>query len=166
MIDFNHIENIKSNGFTGFKTVKELWEDRSSIPKERGVYLVLDPNNENPQYITPGVGGFFKGRNPNVSIDELRTNHVPQTCVVYIGKAGSLTGNATLYSRIGQYLRFGQGKNVGHWGGRYIWQLKKHQDLLFCWKITPHYEPRLMESHIISDFDIQYHKRPFANLVS
>ena len=165
MIDFNSIDSLRKNGFTGFKTVKELWNDRSDIPKEKGVYLVFNLNNKKPEYINPGVGGFFKNRNPNISLNGLENSNVTGSLVVYIGKAGSLTGNATLYSRIGQYLRFGQGKKVGHWGGRLIWQLKNHNDLLICWKPTPSEEPRNIETKLISYFRNQFGELPFANLV-
>lgn len=40
MIDFNNIASLKQNGFTGFKSVKELWEDRTAIPGEKGIYLI------------------------------------------------------------------------------------------------------------------------------
>ncbi|RLD84403.1 MAG: hypothetical protein DRJ10_01305 [Bacteroidetes bacterium] len=166
MIDFNSIEDLKRNGFKGFKKVNDLWNNRSDIPKEKGVYLVLDPNFNKPEYIIPGVGGFFKNRNPNVPNAELERNFVPNSLVVYIGKAGSLTGNATLHSRLGQYLRFGQGKKVGHWGGRYIWQLKKYQELIFCWKPTPGVEPRNVEVSIMNNYSDQFYMRPFANLVA
>lgn len=163
-MNFNNIKDLKECGFIGFKTVKELWDNRSSIPKERGVYLVIDPNYKNPKFISTGVGGFFKGKNPNVSISELKSNLVPNSRVVYIGKAGSLTGKATLNSRIEQYLRIGQTKNVGHWGGRYIWQIKNHSDLIFCWKPTPNEDPREIEKQLLQKYFQQYNKRPFANL--
>ncbi len=166
MINFNDVNSLKENGFTGFKSVNELWNNRSDIPKERGVYLVLNPNSQNPGFINPGVGGFFKNRNPNVPIEELKRNFVPASLVTYIGKAGSTTGNATLHSRLGQYLRFGQGKKVGHWGGRLIWQLENHPDLLLCWKPTPGEEPRDLERNFISSFINQFSMLPFANLVT
>lgn len=72
-----------------------------------------------PEFLSHGTGGFFKGKDPNVSITELETNWVENTCVVYIGKAGT-----TLQKRLNQYLKFGNGQNIGHWGGRYIWQIK------------------------------------------
>ena len=72
---------------------------------------------------------------------------------------------ATLRSRILQYLKFGQGKPVGHKGGRYIWQLSDAEELLFCWKPLPTDEPEDVESMLISEFKHQYAgKRPFANL--
>ena len=41
-MDFNKINDLQSEGFIGFKSVKELWKDKSCIPKIKGVYLVID----------------------------------------------------------------------------------------------------------------------------
>lgn len=163
-MNFNDRIDIEKNGFKGFKSVMELWNDRSPIPKVRGVYLVIDPNFQKTEFLSVGVGGFFKGKNPNVSVNELKSNLVPNSQVVYIGKAGSPTGKATLNSRLGQYLGFGQTKNVGHWGGRYIWQLKKHSDLIICWKQTPNDDPREIEKVLLSQYMKEFGVRPFANL--
>lgn len=161
---FNNKNSLVENGFEGFLSVQDLWVDRSAIPKVRGVYLVIDPNFQDTQFIDPGVGGFFKGKDPNVDIEVLKSNVVSGAEVVYIGKAGSPTGKATLYSRLGQYLRFGQTKNVGHYGGRFIWQIKKHEELVFCWKTVENGDPREVEKSLLSDFQNQYGKRPLANL--
>jgi len=166
MIDFNNIESLKKIGFRGFKSIKQLRANRTVIPKEKGVYLVLNPDHQNTAFIFPGSGGFFKGKNPNVTVEELKRNLVPDSLTVYIGKAGSLTGDATLFSRIGQYLRFGEGKKVGHWGGRYIWQLKNHEDLIFCWMPTPDDDPREIESDLITLYTNVFGKLPYANLVN
>ena len=152
------------DGFDGFVSIQDLWEDRSVIPKIRGVYMVIDPNFQDTEFIDPGVGGFFKRKDPNVSIEVLKSNVVSGAEVVYIGKAGNTAGKATLHSRIGQYLRFGQTKNVGHYGGRFIWQIKKHTELIFCWKTVENGDPREVEKSLISDFQNQYGQRPFANL--
>ena len=69
-----------------------------------------------------------------------------------------------LHSRLVQYLRFGQGKKVGHWGGRFIWQLQNHEDLVFSWKITPNNDPSEVERSLLSQFVDQFGKLPFANL--
>lgn len=163
-MDYNNIDKIKNNGFMGFKSVRELWSDRKDIPKVPGVYLVMNPQYDAPEYINPGVGGFFKGRNPNLPIADLEKNHVKYSQVIYIGKAGGSTGKATLHSRIGQYLRFGKTKNVGHWGGRLIWQLRNHPDLIFCWQPTPKDDPREVEKRLLADYINQFGQRPFANL--
>lgn len=163
-MDFNNIDEIKKAGFSGFRKMNELFTDSSLIPKIKGLYLVLNPNYKKPEYLQVGTGGYFKGKNPNVSFDELKSNWVDNSLVVYIGKAGSETSIATLNSRLKQYFGFGQGKNIGHWGGRLIWQLKNANDLVVCWKPLPNDDPRTIESLLIKKFISEFSKRPFANL--
>ena len=163
-MNFNNLEEIKKAGFTGFKTMRELFVDNSAIPKMKGVYLVINPTKQ-AEFLPIGTGGYFRGKNPNVSINELKSNWVDDTLVVYIGKAGSETGSATLNSRLKQYIRFGQGADVGHYGGRLIWQLKNSADLVVCWKTLSKDEPRVIEGELIESFKQQHNgKRPFANL--
>jgi len=164
-MNFNNIDEIKKAGFIGFKKMSELFIDSSSIPRTKGVYLVLNPGFRKAEYLQVGTGGHFKGRNPNVSLIELKTNWV-DSLVVYIGKAGSETSSATLHSRLKQYFGFGQGKNIGHWGGRLIWQLKNSADLIVCWKPLPNDDPRTLENQLIKKFVIEFSKRPFANLAN
>jgi hypothetical protein len=140
-----------------------LASDYSSIPRVKGVYLVLNPTKKG-EFLTIGTGGLFKGKNPNISISELKANWVDDTIVVYIGKAGKDGSSATLRSRLKQYFGFGRGKSVGHWGGRYIWQLKDSGDLVVCWKALPKNDPKTLESELIQYFISIYSKRPFANL--
>lgn len=163
-MNLNDIDDIKKNGFIGFKSVAELRTDKSYIPKIKGVYIVINPGYKRSEFINPGVGGFFKGKDPNVSIIDLKSNHVENSKVIYNGKAGSPTGQATLNSRLGQYLRFGETKNVGHWGGRLIWQLNNHSELIFCWKTIPNDDPREVEKQLLREYIKQYGVRPFANL--
>ena len=86
------------------------------------------------------------------------------TDIVYIGKAGGMTSKVTLQSRLIQYLKFGMGKNIGHWGGRYIWQLANTDELVICWKPTDE-EPRKVETEMIAQFKAEHQgQRPFANL--
>ncbi|MBZ0243799.1 MAG: hypothetical protein K8F24_11325, partial [Bacteroidales bacterium] len=103
-------------------------------------------------------------RNPNVEIDVLKNSWVDNTLTVYIGKAGTLKNKASLKTRLKQYLRFGDGKNVGHYGGRYIWQIAESKSLVFCWKPISATEPKKVETILLTDFHKQYKKLPFANL--
>lgn len=158
-------EQLKKLGFVGFKTVRELMNSCKDIPQNMGVYVVLRENESEPQFVKEGTGGFFKGKDPNVSFSELKTNWIDNEPVVYIGKAGGANSSATLQKRLGQYLRFGQGEDIGHWGGRYIWQLSDSQDLVICWKTLTDNEPREVEHQMIADFKTAHGgKRPFANL--
>jgi hypothetical protein len=92
-----------------------------------------------------------------VPIGALRDNWVDGVDVVYIGKASNLR------RRLQQYARFGNGKPVGHWGGRLIWQLPKCQAMLVAWRETPDEAPREVEKRMINEFRETYGKSPFAN---
>lgn len=163
-MEYGNIKNLKQAGFEGFVPVKDLLAGKTDvIPAQPGVYMVVTPDNFDHSFLEVGTGGYFKGRNPNVQQSVLEASWVPDTCVLYIGKAGGGTSSATLRKRIGQYLHFGAGERVGHWGGRFIWQLKYAESLLFCWKSTD--RAREDEAALISDFKAQHSgRRPFANL--
>ena len=161
---FSNIDEIKKAGFTGFRRMSELFADSTVIPKIKGVYLVLYLADSAPEFLPVGSGGHFKGKDPNVSITDLKQNWVDGTIVVYIGKAGKDGSDATLQSRLRQYFSFGQGGNVGHYGGRLIWQLRNSRDLVVCWKALPNDDPRTVEADLIREFVIKHRQRPFANL--
>lgn len=120
-MNFNNIEELKMFGFIGFKKMSELFEDSLIIPKIKGVYFVLNLDSKPLEFLEIGTGGYFKGKNPNISVDELKSNWIDNTIAVYIGKAGKDGSDATLQSRLRQYIKFGQGGNIGHYGGRLIW---------------------------------------------
>jgi len=159
---FNHTDVIKKFGFTGFLTIEELMDSKKVIPKYKGVYFVLNQFNSTPKFVEKGTGGYFKGRDPNVSVDVLKMNWVDETKVVYIGRGGQKGKKSTLKTRLSQYIRFGQGKNTGHWGGRYIYQIENSHQLVICWKLTE--DPEGVESELIQKFSLIYKKLPFGNL--
>ncbi len=161
---FSDTATIKRQGFEGFIPIRELKRDVSVIPNETGVYLVLNMKLGKPEFIRKGTGGFFKNKDPNVPIAILEENWVEDSPVIYIGKAGGNSNNATLRSRINQYVRFGQGYQVGHRGGRYIWQLKDANDLKVCWRVIKNIEPEEKEFELLTLFRQQFGKLPFANL--
>lgn len=163
---FKTIEDIKQQGYVGFIRMGELFLDQSIIPDKQGVYIVLYTETGIPNFLNPGTGGFFKGENPNVSAEVLLENWVKDTTVVYIGKAGGSSSDATLKKRLRQYLHFGQGKAVGHRGGKLIWQIKNSRNLLVSWIPLSLEEPRDVESRLIQDFKFEYGKLPFANLTN
>lgn len=161
MRKINDFELLQQQGFVGFKKVSELMASRcAEVCAQPGVYVVLRTNTDYPIFLEKGTGGSFKGKNPNVSIDELSRNWVEDTQVVYIGMTRD-----TLKTRLHTYMRFGQEEPVGHWGGRYIWQLADSSDLLVCWKPLANEDPRTVESEMIEQFKREHAGcRPFANL--
>jgi len=160
---FANIDDIRHSGFDGFVTVSALQVSKCrDVPDKPGVYLILRLDATHPTFLDASVGGYFKGKNPTVAPIRLENKWVQDALVLYIGKAGSRT--ATLRSRLWQYVRFGQGQAVGHWGGRYIWQLPDSCDLLVCWKITSVDSPRTVEKALLDKFEKAHSKLPFANL--
>ena len=169
-MDYKTIESLKEYGFEGFKKISDLFKDTSLIPFERGIYFVLYLSKGYPEFLSKGVGGYFKAKDPNVSEQIIRNNWVKNTIVVYIGQAGGIRAgkwsNQTINKRISDYMKFGKGNNIGHYGGRYIWQLKDYKETTICWKSLPNktIDPKSAESQLISNFKNIYDKRPFANL--
>jgi len=165
---FTSVDNLRRAGFTGFISIRELRESKlervPGDPGDIGVYLVLRVQEGIPAFIEKSTGGHFKGRDPNVPRDILSSHWVEDTPVVYIGKAGAPGKSATLRSRLRQYLSFGNGRAVGHWGGRMTWHLPQSEDLLICWKQTRDLPPRDVEQRMIRTFTEEFGARPFANL--
>ncbi len=79
--------------------------------------------------------------------------------VVYVGQSGNLR------KRIGELIKFGQGANVGHKGGRLVWQLVQAEELLLCWKEVVDNKPGNIKKDFLEKFESVYGgRRPFANL--
>ena len=166
-IDFKKdvVDSLRNNEFEGFITIQQAIIDKTLIPSVKGVYMIYmdDPK---PNFVSNGTGGFFKNEDPNVTIETLKQKWVKNSLVLYIGKAGTKEGKASLQSRLKQYFQFGKGKKVGHRGGRYIWQLKNPYNLKVCWVETPENDPREVEKVLIAEFFSQFNQLPFANLVN
>ncbi|MFZ0120682.1 MAG: hypothetical protein WAN20_17280 [Pseudonocardiaceae bacterium] len=146
---------LMRRGFTGFVPFAEL--PSADVPTAPGIYVVLRPVSVEPTVLETSPAGWFKGRDPSVAVEELRSAWVPSSEVLYIGKAGDLR------RRLNEYRRHGVGRRVGHWGGRYIWQLADSDLLLVAWQLTPCRNPAEVESRLIAEFVTSYGQRPFAN---
>ena len=155
----NELDKLILTGFTKGNNIGYYLNYKDALPDTPGVYIIALHDICSPVFLPIGTGGFFKGKNPNVPIQELRKNWVDDTSILYIGKATSLK------KRLLQYFKFGQGANIGHWGGRYIWQLSNANDLIVYWKPTLDKDPEIVETELIQSFK-QSHEgmRPFANL--
>jgi hypothetical protein len=67
--------------------------------------------------------------------------------------------------RLKQYADFGAGKPIGHWGGRYIWQLADSDALLVAWKESAPPETAAMaEARLVGQFKNEHGCLPFANI--
>ncbi len=157
MIDREYLER---DGFEGFIAIQRLCDTQcSEAPARAGVYVVLFPRGTEPRFLAKSVGGWFKQKDPTVSINELRANWVDDAEVIYIGETASLR------RRLRQLVDFGQGEPVGHWGGRMLWQLEGASASVVAWKVVEDgIDPKQAKSHLMAEFKKIHVKRPFANL--
>lgn len=149
-------QGLLAEGFEGFVSWTTLRQ--RDLPGEGGVYVVLHESGALPEFLDKSVGGHFKAKDPTVAVRVLAKEWIEGAQVVYIGKATSLR------NRIWQYRQFGVGRPIGHWGGRYVWQLDESENLAVAWRTTPDQDPRDVERALIADFVRDYGRRPFANL--
>ena len=153
---------LEADGFGGFVRFDDL--HGAEVPVVPGVYVIVRQRDGEPEFLPSSPAGRFKGKDPSVTRERLEAEWVTGTGVIYIGKAsGGVSGTRGLRKRLDEFRRFGEGKPVGHWGGRLIWQLDESDTLLVCWKKTS-VEPAIVESAMIQDFMTEFGRRPFANL--
>lgn len=162
---------IVKNRFSFFNTFEYYrLNGRHDIPDQKGVYVVVMPNDFIVQF-RPTTDGpdVYKSRNLVVAIDELEQNWVENSRILYIGMAGGESHK--LKDRIWEYVRYGYYKEdkikgrtgcTNHRGGRYIWQLESNKELLIGYTLWE--DARILESVLIKQFEVKYKKKPFANL--
>ena len=155
-------DDLAAAGFNGFVTFSELPD--ADIPAAAGVYVVVRAEASPPRFLQANPAGRFKGKDPSVEMDMLNAAWITASPVLYIGKASAgRTGRRGLRKRLDEYRRHGAGQAIGHWGGRYIWQLAESSDLLVAWKETGPTEAEDVESQLITEFVNHFGARPFAN---
>lgn len=148
---------LKRQGFKGWVTFNDLADELPAIARTGGIYVVVQRARSKPDFLKVNPGGRFKQRDPTVDAAALEANWVDGAEVVYIGKADNLR------RRLREFMRFGAGVPIGHWGGRLIWQLSRSAELLVAWRETPGEIPKAVETRLLEDFRAAYGKPPFAN---
>jgi hypothetical protein len=153
---------LEEGGFQGFVPFAEL--PTADVPLAPGVYAVLRTCDQAPRFSVASPAGRFKQKDPAVGVEVLAKRWVEGPEVLYIGKASAgAAGRRGLRKRLEEYRRHGAGEPVGHWGGRYVWQLEDRDDLLVAWNPT-HEDAAVVESRMLGDFIDRYGRLPFANL--
>jgi hypothetical protein len=150
---------LQQESFEGFVTFAELSETFTDVPVSGGVYLVYRDSTAEPVFLEENPGGRFKGRDPADLVDVLSAKWVPDAQVIYVGKGDSLR------RRLKQFADFGAGKPIGHWGGRYIWQLADSASLLVAWREAEDEQTAAeAEQALVTRFKERYDRLPFANI--
>ena len=152
--------HLRGLGFAGFVAMNEV--NLADIPLLPGVYAVL--RGGEPQVEGRSVGGWFKGKDPSVDVDILTARLNQDADVLYFGKAGQSSSRRGLRKRISELLQFGSGMPVGHWGGRYLWQLSSPFSNLLAWLPLDASEVDSFETVLLTDFRDTHGALPFANL--
>jgi hypothetical protein len=155
------IDTLKREGFEGFEKIDTLIDDIDDVSDQRGIYVVLYRGNCRPGFLEKGTGGWFDGKDPNYDLKTVRDRWVDGAIVVYIGKT-----DRPLKTRILEFLKFGLGQDIGHRGGRLVWQILNRENLVLCWKSTKDdsKSPREIERNMIAGFEAIHGKKPFANI--
>ena len=98
-----------------------------------------------------------------MSTAELEASWPTGAHCVYIGKAdvGS-SGQRGLRKRISEFRQFGDGRRVGHSGGRRIWQLADAASYMIAWKIVDG-DPGDLEADLLRGFVERYGVLPIGN---
>lgn len=158
-------EGLSALGFAGF--IRFLGVDLDLIPAEPGVYAVLRENDSRPTFLEHNPAGRFKGRNPTEPVADLEIDWPDGAHCVYIGKvAAGRRGKRHLRQRVKEFRQYGDGRPVGHAGGRRIWQLSDADTFILAWLITRDRGPEDIEGELIRAFVTEHGKRPIGNRTS
>jgi hypothetical protein len=158
------VPGLRAIGFTGFVPFPEVADLVGAGP---GVYVVVRPVSSTPIFTAASAGSHIKGADSSYPLEAVRANWIDGETLVYIGKADvrKSTRNG-LAKRLDEYRRFGLGESARHGGGRLIWQLEDHGQLLIGWRGVPN-DTRAdrVEDDLLLDFMADHAGRmPFANI--
>jgi hypothetical protein len=152
------VDGLRRAGFSGFVPVRPTYFDRcATVAVGPAVYVVIRTATSGPLILKESPAGRFKGKDPTIAPALLRAKWVAKAPVLYIGKADELR------RRLRQLLDFAYGKPVGHWGGRYLWQVAGSDDWLIAWRSEAN--PRATEAALLQAFVAEFGSLPYANLV-
>lgn len=117
------------------------------------------------QALEKSGGGRFKEKDPTVDAGIVAQRLVCPSDTLYIGKQDSgVSASRGLQKRVTDLVRFGEGRPVGHWGGRYLWQLSDDAKLRVAWLKVGDSSAREVEDPLLTEFFNFYGQLPSANV--
>ena len=156
---------LEQQGFEGFLLVGQLRHDRcEALPNLPGIYAVVRETIEKPEFMTRSNAAEYRGESPTRPIDELIECWVPRAQILFYGRAFGPGVRSLIKQRVKRYMRFGQGRVVGHWDGRFVWQLRDHSSLRIAWKVIESGDLQAAEDELQLRFSAHYGEPPFANM--
>lgn len=162
-VDLDSPAGLRAAGFEGFVAVRDLRrEDCAGVPRANGVYVMVRERGAAPRFNLRGTAAHWRGQDPNVKPELLAERWVSDACVLYVGRAAGTGVRGKLQQRVKRWLRFGEGRNVAHWGGRYVWQLADAYSLPVAWKVCD--DAAAEEAALLAAFERAHGALPFANL--
>ena len=164
-VGFNSIQSLLDYKFEGGVKISDWRECKKpdSLNKP-GIYLIVRNSKTPFAFAKTIIDEAYKDKNSTATEQVLFKKWVPETCVVYIGKAGGSKYKQTLRKRLNQYMNYRDGKSKNHKGGRYIWHLEDCDELEIYWLELCAHEPVKVERALINAFLKKYDQIPFANL--
>lgn len=157
-------KTLRTEGFAGFRPMGEL--DIMRVPQSTGIFAIVAPDKFHAQFLKKSTAGVFKKKDPTLPAAALEKEWVPDSDVLYIGKAGpGSKANRGLRRQIKEFIDFGEGKPPGHWDGRLIWQVAQARHLMVAWLELPAEAVVPAEAYYHTRFIESYERLPFANLV-
>lgn len=158
------VAGLRRLGFEGFVSFPEV---AARVDDGPGVYVIVRTSAADPTFTATTVGGSLRGRDSSYPLATVEANWISGEAVLYIGKADVRKSTRDgLAKRLDEYRRFGLGQKVLHGGGRLVWQLADHENLLVAWRGTPRDKPaERLEDELLLDFMEDHGGRmPFANV--
>lgn len=146
---------LQAAGWSGLLPLMGL--DKRVVTMQVGVYTVVRARSTEALFTRLSRQ---RGSNNALEDDVVARRWVEGASVLYIGQTSARGG-------LQRRLRPFSTASAGHSGGRAIWQLEEHAELLVAWLATPpRVIPQLAEAALISRFRRDHQGRvPFANAV-
>lgn len=159
------VDDLRALGYEGFLTVSQLRDEGAeSVPVEPGAWVVLrDGSSAVPRFLPRSSAAPWRGQDPTMTADALGARWVAHAYILYVGVAPGTGVRHLLQQRIKRFLRFGSGRNVAHWGGRFIWQLAGSASLRIAWHVTGAEGAREAADDMLRAFAERHSMQPFAN---
>jgi hypothetical protein len=159
------VEDMRALGYEGFLTVSQLRDEgAASVPVEPGAWVVLrEGASAVPRFLARSTAAPWRGQDPTQTADALGARWVANAYVLYVGVAPGTGVRHLLQQRIKRFLRFGSGRNVTHWGGRFVWQLAGVSSLRIAWQVTGAEGARQAADDTLKAFFDRHGMPPFAN---